>query len=94
MIACGPSMLSTRGSYGSEMPPQMHKNSVMHLFVSKIGIFMKPVTCQSQGRTTKKDFGEAYRVLVGMDPTVPKVTADPGGRDTLSQLCHGSFQLG
>lgn len=47
MIACGPFTLSTRGSYGSEMPPQMRKNSVMHLIVSKIGISMESVTRQN-----------------------------------------------
>lgn len=40
-------MLSTRGSYGSEMPPQIHKHSLMHLIVGKIGISMKSVTCES-----------------------------------------------
>lgn len=34
-------------------------------------------------RQNNKDIGEAYRVLVGMDPTMPKVRADPGGQGHL-----------
>lgn len=78
VLWCPRGSYSTRGSYGSEMPPQVCKHSVTYLILSKTGISMESVTCQSHGRTSKKDFSEVYRVLVGTDPMMPKVRADPG----------------
>lgn len=72
-IVCGTFTHSTKGSYGSEMPQQIYKHSIMCLILSKIVISSKYITWQSKGRITKEVFGDAYEILVGTDPRMLKL---------------------
>lgn len=64
-------LLSIREKSDSNMPPQMDKNTVMYLRARKF------FTSHYYNRMTKEGINKAYKFLIRMDATVPKVRAAP-----------------
>lgn len=91
MIACGPFTRSTRGSYHSEMPPQICKHYVMCLILSKIVISLKYMSVMRQNN--KERLWWCVWISGGNRPQHAQAKNDPEGADFLSQLCCESFQL-